>query len=673
MVSLKSELMHERQTLNACLSSLLGAPLQGMHVIQAPPGLGKSKAAMLALAQALREGRYTRVLWAVKDLAQDCSLGQEALRKLQETLQDQGASAEVTLVVGQHIARKQKLKPVERAARFAWPAGTPAIKVISHARLSRVFGPPSSEEDLLLRTVDLIVIDEDPRTSLLRSSPVNDAGTERQYQPVRVTRQALRDLDALGSISSRLLALMEQVEQGAALPGVRTYAALPGRTRERYSLCGEAFFRAVLEGADDSDWNLFIQTLEELAQKQKRQAPLPWVTALLRQQSPDSHALGIEWTQGQEDECSLRYDVKPDVSFPSPVIVLDAYANREAYALTFPNADLTWHGFQPPTPLKVRVSSALRMDARDEGSSGRQPRRQAHRQRIVREAIRVIQQDPQRRPVLLLASKAVASGHLRALARKELTAADLAEDRIAFAHWHAGRGVNAYEGYHLFALEQPHLPRRHEDHTLAALAPTDADARARLYAHDLRSECLQMLHRTRQPFAEHAPLIVAGFDVQAVLGADHVKDVQVEAFTPQIEYTRNSKNPSARQALQEILPELLNRLDGVPLASLQALGLVKATSPDLTRRAASQLKRLARSSTPLLHDWKLRGSLSRHELVHPLARIPDDYLKRLEQERGLRRFHVTLPHARYPLRHHPVLAVSQQAAEAACKKLLHRS
>lgn len=599
--------MTERYDLSTTIQELLNSPETRVNVIQAPPGLGKSHATMRAVLNALRTGRYQRVLWAVKDLGSDISLGQEALRTLRDLIGSQPAPAssiDLTMVLGQELATKYGIPPAESAARFIWPGSVPAIKVVSHARIARVFGPSPEADERHLRAADLIVIDEDPRSALLYGAESQPDTRRREEQQVKVNLQELRAHSPADPISQKLLNLMEQAAgpDGPALPGVRTYPKLPGRTREAYSLTGQAFHDAVLHGATLGDWQAFKQTLKELAVAQGRQVIAPWAMNLLRIQEPGSFALGLRWSQNDAN-VAFRFDVLRPVTFTQPVLILDAYASQEAYDLTFPGSTVALHTVGTRLPLHVRPARQLRLDSRDEGTGGAAPKREAHRTYVAREILHVAEQDADQRPVVVLASKLTANGHLQKLVAAELLSKSLPSDRVCFAHWHAGRGVNTFQGHHLFALEAPSLPRRHQDHTLAALAPTDPDARQSLYQHDLRSECLQMLHRTRQVLAdtpESRPLIVTAFDVAAILG-DTTDVVIHEPLTSHLEYTRKSKNPLLREALRSVTQELLDRLGGVPFVSLEAVGLLRPKSaPALRTRAANRLKTQVRKGTPLL-------------------------------------------------------------------------
>ena len=171
-------------------------------------------------------------------------------------------------------------------------------------------------------------------------------------------------------------------------------------------------------------------------------------------------------------------------------------------------------------------------------------------------------------------------------------------------HWHAGRGVNANRGADVYALMPPTLSAMNAHYNLAALLPDDPLARAKLQVYALAAECMQMLHRGRQPDfpAGSKPRIVVGFSEEKLskLLEPLADRVTTRPYKPLMHFTRQSQNPRWRDMTAALARELLAHpafKDGLPRRLLT--GLPKHLDRD--EKVYDRLKDLALTTSPASH------------------------------------------------------------------------
>ncbi|WP_412030508.1 hypothetical protein [Deinococcus yunweiensis] len=152
-----------------------------LSVAVAPPGAGKSTQARRAIAALTRTGTLRRVVWMTPG-----TLSRNGVASLADEARADFLACGVPATVIYGRAHFTRLNPdavgekrhsgrtfqTQYLEQFTWPQG-PSVKLMSHAHLPVLYGagiaPPGAAARL--EVPDLVVIDEDPGGSLIRSSP----------------------------------------------------------------------------------------------------------------------------------------------------------------------------------------------------------------------------------------------------------------------------------------------------------------------------------------------------------------------------------------------------------------------------------------------------------------------------------------------------------------------
>ena len=166
--------------------------------------------------------------------------------------------------------------------------------------------------------------------------------------------------------------------------------------------------------------------------------------------------------------------------------------------------------------------------------------------------------------------------------------------------------MNHLAGHHLFALIEPHRPRRVQEHQLAALFPYDGVKRQVMAAHLDRSEILQMLHRNRQVQARlnhnHIPYVIVAFEPP-----DDVHRLQ-ETLDPPIPVDLQWRGQPLKEMIRIVCAELLQQFKAVPTLALMAIGLMATPTSyrAIVRHVRNRLREVV--WTPHLRRWSARTS-----------------------------------------------------------------
>lgn len=586
----------------------------GVTVIQAPPGMGKSHVTRLKVKEAIEAGTVKHVLWAVHGTLKDTSLGAEAAREFQ------ALGVPASIIKGRSLFGH--LNPY--VAQLPW-SQTPEVKIVSFAHLPLIFG-----EHTLLSQLrpDLLVIDELPLTGLV---------TEVEWNHTDLAK-----LQGAGQIATRLMTLLHDIRFGQAPTATHRHRTnirqRPELQTYQHYLTGHEF-QQVMGAFSDEDWQVLEQAINNNTTLRKAVgAPSHWVDAFrsaLHSEGEDAR-FGLRWRKGPD---AAQHPVfyasvlSPLLSLP-PTLVLDAYADKAIYRALFHNDQVEVQKIGQHRPLQVEAAPMLSV-RRD---TAHRPTQYSHLLHIAEEVVQLHQVQK----VAVLTDRALTNvGHPwnKALhqAAKHLSAATVPE----MTYYHAGRGVNHFAGQTIVALTLAHLPRQHQHCTLAALFPTDADARANAHRHLQASEQLQMLHRGRQTRHESdiPRIIVAAAPHELMLPG-----VKVQPYAPIQEFTPNSTNPRLSVAVKALAQELVSTFGGVPMGALAALGLIKGYYEDksigLQTKALQQaLQRQKGVLAPdsLLREWLETGMIKRFRDVaisKNKERPEDNWLKALGLSRS---------------------------------------
>lgn len=533
---------------------LSAASAGDVHVVVAAPGQGKSVLTRQEIADRIKAGRLGSVLWTVHAIKGKDSLGQEA----EDAFKRLGVDCEI---IRPHKHFAPGTKAFQR--QFDWPT-TPAVRIISHARLPMIFGGGTGLSRRLAGA-DLLVIDEDPSGGVLLTSST-DPYAPRAWNDDGQEPEDLRlsTLSASGHpVFLALTAVADRAASGTVSGAVTTFAQ-PNRYASAHSLSGTLLWPelARLHPVD----TLSLEKALVAAHVRPEDAEL--IARALTEDAaraadghPERLRFGVLWPgkTGLAGPALLRYNLRRRLDFNLPVIVLDGYADRLYYEALFTEQRVTMHRYAPGLLLDVECFQGLHLDPMHDGTT----RALAHRTQIAEELAH--QAGLTGRPQLMIASKRFwktrSQRHWRELVRVAYRRAGRPEP--AQMHWHAGRGLNTYNGCDVYALNAGRLSRMHRHHTLSAVFPDQPEERQRLHVHAEGSELLQMLNRGRQPrYAPPLvrPRIVVGQsqeDVRELLGP-LVSRVALRDYAPSLLFTRRSHNARWRDMTAALAQELLD-------------------------------------------------------------------------------------------------------------------
>lgn len=574
--------------------------LPGVHILKAPPGDGKTQAVMEALAALRKAEGIRRVLYATHATLSEDAVGREVQSRFRRVL-----GAPPTIVRGRkHFTNEEKYEEQFRR----WRQG---VKIIAHAHLPTVFNTGGSKPSTCLRQAELLVIDEDALSSLLVCS-------SEDFKDVCMLRcDALRKLPDLDPFMGAVVALWQDILAGRSLAGVASWNSWEDNKAadDHHTLTGEEFWAELTRRVPSPDWHALYTTLTsinaELGQREREERlPVQLLVDTVREdfdafsQGRFSHRFGLYW-KGDPKAATFRFDVRVPIHLPCPVLVLDAYADEELYGALFdPHPVTLITDFDRRLPLEIEVAQVKPFIRRDFSNPKKETNK---RSQVARKVVELIKGSD--RKALVLAPMKFNEQHPWTDVLTDVLRSHDALSRVGSTHWWAGRGKNAWSGWHVVAVYPPYLPRTHRDHTLAALFPYDPEARERAARHIQQSELLQMLHRGRQPHvgAANRPRVVTFFEPDLPEGTwARVPYRSSVTLAP-----RKQLNGWA-DAVRALSEELLQAFGCVPLFALETLGLLRPRSDDTERQAeltANLHRAIRRSAGTELRYWKRKGQL----------------------------------------------------------------
>lgn len=572
-----------------------------VHVLRAPPGDGKTEAVIQALIALHGTPGFTRVLYATHATVKDNAVG----REIQDRFRALSGTAPVILQGRNQCSTQQAYD-----AQFSqpWVAG---IKIIAHAHLATVLGGKQSQAAQFLRQAELLVIDEDPLTSLMVQSS-EDFGEVLQCK-------ALSRLPAPDPLVKALLGVWTEITAGQSVPGIEDWNSWgdPKGRPDRHSLTGEGFWTALVGRMGAPDWAALSDTLSGInarlkAKSRDERLPVRLLVDTLQEDVDASrlgnfsHRFGLYWAEDPV-KVAFRFDLRVPLDLPCPVLVLDAYAEPHLYEALFEGHQVKWiREFDRPLSLEIEVVDQP-LTPRDFANPAKLRNQRPQVARLVADMLERSAQD-----ALLLAPATFfdADGPWMKTLNLLLKAYDV-PGRADSMHWWAGRGKNAWCGQHVVALSPPHRPRTFRDHDLAALFPYDAQARHTAARHIEQAELLQMLHRGRQPHFDpmHRPRVVTFFQPELPAGS-WVSVTPMSSVT----FEKGMQLTGWKDAVRAVSEELLQEFGCVPVVALEVLGLVRVRSVKLERQVqlTHNLRHAIRPSAGAeLRHWKKTGCLKK--------------------------------------------------------------
>ncbi len=629
------------------LSHIIHELLYGPHtatiqILRAPPGEGKTRHTMRALLQAIADGRYHRVLWSVRQTLQPHedlpkTLAQEAV----EIFTEFSHGAVTPRILLGHEQFREDEEHLYRA-QFVWDT---TVLIISHAHLPLIYRPDHTGGMSILRGADLLIIDEDPLSSLLLQTSGEHTQT-RAWPLKHLLTQLILPTGAPSATSLLHQFAQGQDDSGVWQDHVREIRQIGRKSSIRSTLRGAGFWAVTgpalvrlmtsAEAVDQLQVSLsrhFTGARPTHRERLRAQRDARAVIHALQvdvqryRQGQFTHRFGWEWTGACHDAQpkALHFDLlRPVQGFPR-TIVLDAYANLAQYQQLFAGraCELVCPP-SAPTALRVHVAPTLRIDRTDL----RYGRNRAKHELIIQD----IHRDAERtgRPQLLLAPK-----NSWAVLRPWITTTNVdcaPHTQLEYAHWYAGRGKNAYAGWDVRALTCPHLPTQYRDAHLAALYPFDEQhgERSALWTHHKRSELLQMLLRSRQLQAAPGatPRLITHFlpcelCPEQARASCQARDethpsaceqwdgsLELQPYQSAVLHREDSRNPKYRETLSRVTQEFQSWMPGVPLLALEVMGLVKIrangaqTQADLRAALKTMLAWQTSSATPHVTAWQ---------------------------------------------------------------------
>lgn len=304
-------------------------------LVAADPGMGKTWATQEYLVDEFVAGRLRRVLWFSPSTLHDHSLGQETLEKLTEKLDSKSAIG-VNMIKGSaHFASPTRRGDYE--AQFEW--SLPGIKILPHAYLSLLFSVHSAALSALFREliedVDLIVIDENPWSALVKSASFKLPVAEHPdlHQQLKTTLENLENR-VPGNEPWRSDGIFGN---RAVLPDGSAWDAL-GNTHSAFD--PRTLLRSSQQSTNDDTQVIAALKSSQIAYHSgKRRYDVQLV------------AEHTEYTDSLE--VTLHGSSHSRLPFLPRTIILDAYGTRDTYQLIF--ADLEVAEYNIRTGLKPRI------------------------------------------------------------------------------------------------------------------------------------------------------------------------------------------------------------------------------------------------------------------------------------------------------------------------------
>lgn len=658
------------------------APTAGVTVLRAAPGSGKTRSLIQAIIAA---GDGRKVLWAVRDTIgrDERSLARETQHAFTEA---SGDTISPQIVLGQpHFQGDMDTY----LGQFHWAQ---PVVIVSHAHVPLVFSADAPSRLKVLQAAELLVIDEDPLSSLLVQ--MGAASGSLQPWPLDDFLTVLATVDPDPS-SRRALAALRFPATGrldASLRRRLTCRPLLGhKDITECSVRGELFWeltapslKSVVENGHTRRLaSALTQHLRRTSSVRDRLASRE-ATLLVNAMEDDlrryqrgevTQRFGWHWREksGVPEIVGLYADLlRPLIRLPQ-TLILDAYADLGQYQRMFPQEECRVRS--PVTrsrPIHVQIVRNARLDRID-----LQRNRNGRKYRLL---LQDIAQDVRRgaRNQLLIVPKSARPRLLSDLEALSPAAAALT-DIVEVTSWHAGRGQNAYADWDVRALTCPHLPLNVEEATLSALYPLEQEREARhaLRKHMERSELLQMLQRGRQAQskASSAPRITMHFppcdlcpkEAQSRCAFHQRGEPQpcfhwselliLGVYEPTVVIRGDSRNPRLGQTIRETAEGLEKMLHGVPIIVLEALGLIITSRLSIHKRreldeiVTQLLKWRVKTPWPAFLAWQEHARAHEHSRVQleqfwrdrdtePSRDRSQQAIREVLEDMGLRRYHV---------------------------------
>lgn len=570
-----------------------------VQILAAAPGQRKSTYLRKAVGEAITAGTVSRVLWATQSIVTSSALGAEALRDFREL------RTPAEIVYG-HAAFTARRQPGRVQDQFTWPARpNPMVKIVSHARVRRIFGG-SDPDSAGLRGADLLIIDEDPTSSLVLASPtqVSDKDSLAKLESYRIS--------ALASSGNPVLQALDRMTRLPHLPAHTEHFVLWNGFERGHAVFGKPF------------WKMFLgehpQAVDKISLgRALKAAGIDGAEHVARAFTEDAqHAashlgfrtrFGFHWP-GRLPEPSLvpeqtllRFNVRHPLDLDLPTIILDGYADRNLYETLFAEQRVEVYAFAPAPVLDIEYAPMLRVHRLNTGDAAGSPHHLQVAEELASQRQRQLKFAPLGRQLTItnkavqdpgspwqgLLNQAYTARGLNFCHADELPAGGVTD--MHQMYWHSGRGRNEHAGSDVFALTPPNLSRMNKDYALTALFPDDPVERERLQAHNVGAELLQILNRGRQNSWDPASgvpkprVVVAATErqIMQLLGDLHDRAV-LQPFQPILRHTAHSKQPRWRDMITALARELLPDFpEGLPVELLQALpGYEKSRSADRT-------------------------------------------------------------------------------------------
>lgn len=542
-------------------------------VVSLPPGTGKTYGTLRALQCAQHP---LKVLWFMPETHA------RSLAAITATqLQDLGVSStRIHRAVEQTTRTRQKC--------LSWPEGT-HVKLLAHAYLPLLFGDHPLLSLRSLREADLIIIDENPFTSLLSLSgtPADPLqGHRAATLPLALYLDDLHHAGLLATSVQEANALLTQAMTSA--PRLRD-----DRQRDLSYLNDDALagvLRPLLTDATlqaSGTWDRFGELIAARWTVRRSKRPTSKETRMLQARVRRlimAARLNLQaLTQGQlEHGISLvrlpdsemifvrnaRLE-RPDFGARG-VLHLDAFASPTLLRMWMPAAQLL------PVPARYRRSTVQ--------VSVLRPEHEHDIPTISRRAVTYRESHARHHAVIqqglkMLGPRVVILAHQRLTTRFQAElqydyAPHTAEAR--FLYWRANMGLNEYAGWDALIVNESRLPRRvlHLDYTAVSASRQEREA---VLDHLEATDFLQLLHRTRP--LTHGGRVLLAFDPLQAYRSPLVAQNLTVVSQPLPVLRGKSEHVLALQTARIVVEEALRAWNGVPIRLLHLLFGLQADRP----------------------------------------------------------------------------------------------